>query len=68
MKDKDIVLNMRNRNVIIEVVADILNDSYFIDENKGSISVFKRVNPKLLEFMVLLRTIQDMMPCNGFFV
>lgn len=55
IEERKIVLSGRNRNVKIEVAAaDILNKNYPADENKRPILVFKRVNPRMFEYMLLI--------------
>jgi HKD family nuclease len=55
IENRQIVYSKKNENVKIEVsAAEILNSKYPTDINKRPILVFKRINPTMFEYMLLL--------------
>ena len=55
IENRRVVYSARNKNVKIEVsAAEILNTAYPIDKGKRPILIFKRVNPTLFEYMLLM--------------
>lgn len=55
MENRRIIFSETNRNVKIEIAAaEILNDHYPEDPNKRPVLLFKRVNPAMFEYMLLM--------------
>lgn len=55
IENRRVVYSKRNKNVKIEVgAAEVLNTAYPTDENKRPILVFKRLNPTMFEYMLLM--------------
>lgn len=55
LEHRTIVYSQRNKNVKIEVAAaEVLDTSYPSDTTKRPILIFKRVNPSIFEYMLLM--------------
>lgn len=55
LEHRQIVLSSRNRNVKVEVgAAEILDSSYPTNPEKRPILLFKRINPTMFEYMLLM--------------